>query len=220
VIFQKMNKIKAILLAAFCIVSSIATAVPITFNNFNGTFPYAENGFTVAPTQTPAGGAWQVGQGGIETTAPQNFVGLTVLPGGFQVPDFQTSPGTIEINSGASGLFFFNGVDLRGGTAESCYYDIVGLLNGTTVFTDSGGLNTGYDYSSNQYNPISGNPLLLINSLFITLYSDPSVTTSYSISNIDVTSIPDSSPTFALLGISASALIIFGVRNQRLATKS
>jgi len=203
-IISKISIIKAGLVAASCMVSSIATAVPITFDNFNGTFPYTENGFTVMPTQTPSDGGWGGALGGIGT---QSGGRIGTKPNGD--PDYGTPAGTIEVTCNDNGLFFFNSVDLFGGPTEMCNYTIVGSLNGSTVLSEGGSLKTG-DPSTDAYALINGNPSLQIDSLFITLYTSPYFRTYFNMRNIDVASVPDNSSTLVLFGIGASALMIFG----------
>jgi hypothetical protein len=200
-----MNFIKAVLSAAFCLVASMAMAVPITFGNFTGTFPYAENGFSVTPTQTPKGGSWGGASGAIVAGAPgiQN-------PNPFAGPGIGAGVATIEMACG--GLFFFNSVDLLGSAHEDINFSITGLLNGKTMFTDSGQLDT-FEIG-NPYNLIGGNPSMVIDSLFITGNWDPTFSAGFAVDDIDVTRVSDSSSTLALLGVSASALLIYGRRQQ------
>ena len=206
-----MNIIGAILPVALCLVASMAMAVPITFGGFTGSFPYTANGFTVIPTQTPGNGGWGGAYlGGIGTGS-----GGPIGRNSSGVFEYGSSTGTIEVTCNNNGLFFFNSVDLFGGVAEACNYDIAGMLNGTKIFGADGGLDQWQPIP--EYVTINGNPSLLIDSLFISLETDPHYTTGFSVDNIDVASVPDDSSTLALFGISASALMIFG-RKQRLMT--
>ncbi len=194
--------IRPLLCAAVCGAAATASAVTITFGGFGGTFPYSEGGFLVTPTQTPVGGSWSGGAGGIGTSAPQN------LNVGAQI-------GTIQIALVGGGLFFFNDVSLRGATAEACDYSITGWLSGTSRFTENGGLNT--YIPGNPYNFISGNPAQMVDTLFITLYSNPEVNSYFSVANIDVTPVPEASATAVLLGVGATALLVFGRAQRRMA---
>lgn len=209
-IFAKINKLgKVVVSAAFCLAASTAVAVPITFRSFTGAFPYTENGFTVMPTQTPDNGAWGNGWFGGIGTRSGGAIGIN--SSGYL--EYGTSTGTIEVTCANNGLFFFNSVELFGGIAEACNYNIIGMLNGSTIFSEGGGLDPWQPVPG--YVTINGDPSLQIDSLFISLNTDPEYTTYFSIDDIDVAPVPDNSSTLLLFGIGASALMIFG-RKQML----
>ena len=134
-IITKINILGTILAAAFCLAGSMATATPITFGSFTGTFPYTENGFTVMPTQTPSTGGWGGAYLGGIATWSGGVIGFN-SPGH---PEYGSAAGAIEVTCINNGLFFFNSVDLYGGGEELCNYTIAGLLNGSTIFSSGGG---------------------------------------------------------------------------------
>ena len=187
----------------FCLLAATAGAVTLNFGGYSGTLPYTENGFNISATQAPVGGSWSGGPGVVGAFSPQN------LSLGSQV-------GTLKVMLIGGGLFFFNSVDLTGTANEQFNYSITGFLSGTSQFADNGYLDT-YEIG-NPYNSISGNPAQLIDVLFISIYSNPQVNTSFSVANLNVSAVPDSSSTLALLGLSSAALLVLGLK-QRFAGK-
>ncbi|MGH7951078.1 MAG: hypothetical protein ACREFE_04045 [Limisphaerales bacterium] len=197
-------KSTAIFSVILCFLFSIAKATPITFDEFDGTFPCSENGFTVTPTQTPAAGPWQTYGGGIG-----------IYGGGSSPSD--PSAGTIEIALNGNS-FFFNSAALGEGYGDPGQFSFTGLLDGSTVFSFDGALP--YYFFTPVADPFSSDP---IDTLLITLSVEPGFWASYGIDNIDVQAahnlnsdpVPDNAPTITLLGLSFFALMIFRFRNPR-----
>jgi hypothetical protein len=189
-----------------------ASANPLTFGGFTGTFPYVENGLAVTASQTPPGGAWNL-TGANTLGAVAHLNAPNVAPG---------APGTINVSGGP---FHFLGVELAAGPAGGQIYapltfdySITGSLNGVTVFSTTSMLASISSYGPAVWSLVAGNPSALIDSLAISLRTGSSggvVATGYALRNLDVTPVPEVVSTAALLGVSIFALAMSFRRRQQ-----
>jgi hypothetical protein len=197
---------RAILTAAIGLVASTVAAVPLTFGGFNGSTATAQDGFTVTVTQVPDNGSWNGGAGKIGAY-------------GSSLPMFTPGQhaGTFEINR-SGGLFFFNSVDLAVSLNEFFNVSITGWFNGLSVFNTGGPVVTPALPTSPSFNSLGGNSGMAIDSLFITVEWDPTISAGFTAQNIDVTAlVPDSAPTLTLLAASIGGLLVAGRKYKLIA---
>lgn len=146
----------------------------ITFNKFNGTFPYAdEKPFIFTAPKIPAGKGWSVVSNGEILAAVMN-----------------SSPGAnhtavLQVMREDGGLFLFNQLDIGGPMGEWISFEVCGS-NASEKFADSNGQGS---YRSDDnfwvYRQFKEN-WTPIDTLTITLDSPPEFSNAYRVKNLDV----------------------------------